>query len=362
MAKACPKCQRPNADPAAKCIYCGALFPAVPAPPALGARLTPAVHPISKKPEPPESFLVIQSPSPELEPKSLKAYCQLTGFDRYLAKQRFKSPAPWVVRVFKEIEPAQHFLSELAGLGLDVYLLKQSGIRKLENKLAVKGARFGPDGIIFSVAGGQETAVRYAELFLIVRGRIELSPEREDQEENPTEVSLGGLIVGAAGEEEEDPEDPLVRLKQQARKIKVKPKPRHQRMSFRRQANEVMDIYLSTSRVGIRVIENEMDYSGLAERKRTSALLNFNLIFRELCDHAPEVKVDENFKKIGYVLEEVKEKDAVRSQLQELGLSSSAKILYDNRAFFTDYSSRLYLHYLRLAQKSKTPSEPEHSA
>jgi len=304
--------------------------------------------------------MVILSPVAETDPKWLRPFCALVGLDRFLGKQRFKSPAPWVVRVFPEQEPAQQFVRELTALGLDAYLLKQSGLRKLEGKLEVKSLRPREDGIIFLTEAGAEVAVRYAELFLIVRGRIQVQPEREDVEEEPVEVNLGGLIVGAPGEAEENAEDPLVRIKRQARRIKVQPQERHLRMAFRRQDAEVMDLYLTTSRVGVRVIENEFDFTGLGERTVPSALLNFVAVYRDLLEHAPQAKSDEFFKRISYVLEEGEQKDTMRKQLQDLGLSSSAKKLYDNKAFFTDYSTRLYLHHLRLAQLAKGPApEPK---
>jgi hypothetical protein len=305
--------------------------------------------------------MVVLSPMEKIEPKWLRPFCELIGLDPYLAKQRCKSPAPWVVRVFQEQEPAQQFVGELTALGLDAYLLKRSGLKKLESKLEVKSLRPREDGIAFLTGAGEEVAVRYAELFLIVRGRIQVQPEREDTEENPVEVNLGGLIVGAPGEEEKKSGDPLVRLKRQARRIKFQPQERHLRMAFRRQEAEVMDLYLSTSRVGIRVIENEFDFAGLGERTVPSALLNFITVFRDLLEHAPQTKSDEYFKRISYVLEEGEQKDNVRSQLQDPGLSSSAKKLYDNKAFFTDYSSRIYLHYLRQAQTAKSSAESDKS-
>jgi hypothetical protein len=298
--------------------------------------------------------MVILSPVANLNPKLLRPFCELVGLDRYLGKQRFKSPAPWVVRVFPEQEAAQQFVHELEALGLDAYLLKQSGLKKLESKLEVRGLRPREDGWSFLTAAAEEVPVRYAELFLIVRGRIQVQPEREDTEEEPVEVSLGGLIVGAPGEAEEKAEDPLVRLKRQARRIKVHPQVRHLRMTFRRQEAEVMDLYLTTSRVGVRVIENEFDFTGLGDRKVPSALLNFITVYRDLLERAPQALHDQHFKQISYVLEEGEQKDMVRSQLQGLELSSSAKKLYDNKAFFSDYSSRIYLHHLRQAQRAKT--------
>jgi len=300
--------------------------------------------------------MVVQSPVEGTDPKWLRPFCELTGFDPFLAKQRFKSLVPWVVRVFKDLDPAQQFLARLVQLGLDAYLLKQSGISKLEGKLKVKGLRFQENGITFFTAAGEEVVVRYADLFLIVRGRIQVQPEREDTEENPVEVSLGGLIVGAPGETEENPEDPLVKLKQRARQIKVRPQERHQRMFYRGQESLILDLYLKSSHVGIRVMETEFDFSGMGERKLASAMLNFNAIFRDLVEHAPEVVVDDHFNRISYVMEEVQEKDHVRSQLKEIGVSSSARKLYDNKAFFTDYSSRIYLHHLRQAKLAK-PAE-----
>ena len=359
MAKACPKCNRPNADQALKCVYCAAPFADAPPPaaaepkaPGQGAPAAKRPAPAAARPEPPESFLVVQSPVENFEPSHLLTYCRLTGFDRYLAGQRLKSAAPWTVRAFREIEPAQAFLSQLAGLGLDAYLLKQSGIRKLEGKLNVHGLKSGEGGVVLLTEEGQEIPVKEQELFLIVRGRIERKPVREDEEENPVEVSLGGVIVGVA-EPEENPDDPLVRLKQQARLIKLKRKQRPPQF-YRRQSAEVMDLYLSTSHVGVRVIENEMDYSGLGERKQNAALLNFTAIFRELTARAPQAVVDDHFNRISYTVEEVAEKDKTRRLLEEIGVTSGARKLSDNEAAFTDYSTRIYLHHLRRAQLKKT--------
>lgn len=365
MAKSCPKCGRPNAEQARKCIYCNTAFPELSRAPEKAESKAPSA-PAPAKPQPaarPEAFQVVMSPVKTVDPDWLPPFCKLTGFDPHLAQQRFKSPAPWVVRVFSELAPAQEFVTRITQMGLDAYLLKQSGVAKLQDKLTVKGLRFQEEGIWFYTETGAEVAVRYADLFLIVRGRIQIQPEREDTEENPVEVSVGGLLVGAPGEGEENPDDPLVKLKQQLRRLKIRPQARHQRMFYRGAESLIMDIYLKTSAVGIRVMESEFDFSGMGERKQASAMLNFNTVFRDLVAHAPGVVVDENFNRISYVMTEAKEPDRVRSRLQEeIGISSNARKLYDNKAFFTDYSSRIYLHHLRAARLAKTAAAPPASS
>ena len=335
MARECEKCGRPNNERAPHCIYCGAPFRPVAAQPA--ADREPA-----KKPE---IFLIVVSPGQELDGERLQALGREFNLDPYTAVQKLKSPAPWVARTYPEPAAAQELVRRLQGLGLDAYILKQSGIETVSAHVQAKGLRqIGPEAIVFFDGEDRELPVAYADLFLIVRGRIQERPELEnDLEEGAQPVRMGRLVMGAekAGEKKGV-------IRETLEGIKIKPRPGLMRWVFRGQAVEIMDLYLQSATRAVRVVESEFDYRGLGESMSPSGLLNFYLILAALTRGAPDCPIDVAFNAVGYTMRETPKEDSVRDQLNaNLGLSENAKKLFDNRAHFDNFSARVFLHHLR---------------
>jgi len=347
MARECPKCQRPNNDRAPRCIYCGvALTPAEPPPAAAQApQATEAPKPAENAR--PEIFLAVVSPRQELSFEGLNALGVELAYDPYTVQQKLRSPAPWVARSFHEAAPAQHFTRRLLDLGLDAYLLKQSGVDHVSRCDTAAGVvALRDDGVTLADAGGRPIEIPCRDLFVIVRGRIQEKRERNDE---PGPVRVGRMAMGSP--EAVAPEDQgLIRGAIEA--IKITPRVDLLRWALKGQAVEIMDVFLRGRNHAVRISEADFDYRGLGDRMSPSGLLNFNLILNTLTGAAPGCPIDNSFNAVGYTMRDTPKEDQVRNQLDlTLGVSESMKRIVDNRAFFNDFSARVYLHYLRESKK-----------
>jgi hypothetical protein len=345
MAKLCPRCNRPNADEAKRCIYCGEAIGDVPAPKPVGKP--------EEEPSRPENYLVVISPVKEVRPEFVKGLERLFGWDSYLVRQRLRSSSPWIARVFHDAEKAQRFVQELCGTGLEGYLVKQSGLLKLEEKLIPRGIRLTGEGMVFVFEGGEEFSFRYEDLFLVVRGRIKPEQRGILEERGRDRVSLGVLLKGDRIEGDIDfGDDPLERLRERLTKLEVKRVITTDRAPSLLSETQVMDLYLRSSHRGIRVMESEFNFSGLSEMGTDSSMLNFSVLLRHLLDSAPEAYFDDGFKKISYTMMLPEEGGAKgRGIMSGLDQGKSARRLYSSRELFSDYSSRIYLHYLRESRR-----------
>jgi hypothetical protein len=352
MARPCPKCSRPNNERAPRCLYCGTAFPDTPPPEPVAATPESAdAAPVEEKKKP-EAFLVVVAPSQELPKERLALFSNIMNTDDYTAKQKLKYPAPWSSRVFPDAAGAQALTKKFTELGVDAYVLKQSGLDKVTEYVQADSLKtLGDDEIVFHTVEEEEIVLTLKKIHLVVRGRIKEKLERdEDVSEERPNVNLGKMMINTEGQEIEKGTvgDVLTRIEIPARASRL-------RWVLRGGAAiEIMDIYQGSSHVSVRLVESEFDYSGLGEIMKPSGLLNYTHIFRHIVERAPQAKVDQTFNTVGYSLTEMPKQDRVRNELETVyGVSDSAKKMFDNRAFFDDHSGRVYLHYLRQRQMAK---------
>jgi hypothetical protein len=348
MAVSCPKCNRPNSDEAPKCIYCGESLPKD------SALKRPSEK--EKAPDTAESYLVIVSPVEEIKKEWVDGLGKLTGWDKYLARQRLKSSSPWIIRVFLDLASAQKFIQGMTTAGLDSYMIKQSGLLKLDDKLNSTGMRIEEDKIVFVFEAGKEFPSSYNDIFLVVRGRIKPEKETGGSGEDSGMVSLGSIFAGDRMMGDADTgDDPLARLKDQIGRIKVKRKLTTKTSSTITPEVQVMDIYTSKSYIGIRVIEDEFDFSGFGDKCTDSSILNFNNLLKHLTEKSPDAVLDDDFKKTSYTVkpsEESAPRIAGLMGMERGGQGEAARKLHSSKGVFSDYSSRMYLHYLRKSKQS----------
>lgn len=359
MAKFCPHCRRPNNERAPRCLYCGLPFPlsAPPPPEPAEPEKTATETTSAPPPPPPEAYIVTVSPAQELSGQALNEFAKLLTLDPYSAKQKLKHPAPWMARIFPDLEPAQALLQQITRLGLDAYIVKQSGIDKISDRLRLKGlVRLDDDEIVFREETGRELKLEFEDVFLIVRGRVQERTRREEDEAGEGAVVHLGKKIPAIGESEEE----KGRLREWLEKIPVRPRPNRLRWTLPLLPVEIMDIYRKKSAGAWRLAENEFDYAGLGQEMSPSSLINFMNILNRIKNHAPHCLLDSSFNSAGTTLAESPTEDKIRNNLiKELAVSLGQKKVYDNRTVFDDYSARLYLHYLRQTKKAEVPPKKE---
>jgi len=369
MAKACPKCARPNNERAQRCIYCGVAMPVEPSPPAKAQQAPPgpktAESPGSATPSPapslekrralPEAFLTVVSPSQRPDPSAAAAFGRLLDLDRYTASQKLRHPAAWVARVYPEAGPAQELAAAMNKVGVEAYVVKQTGIDKVSDRVQAMGlVGMDDEKIVLADAQGRQVAIRFDDVFLIVKGRIKQRARREeDVEEDSYTVNVGKLAVP----QDIDPGADKSAMRQAVERLAWKPRSTKIRWIMRATTSEVMDIYRKSSPRPIRIMESEFDYSGLGELMTPSGLMNYNMLFKTITKNAENANIDTTWNTVGHSMGETMKEDKVRSELQAaLGVSEGEKKLYDNQAFFDDFSARMYLHYLRENSKKKKSS------
>jgi len=335
MAKTCPKCKRPNSPQAKRCIYCGAELPAqIPKPP-------PAEKPIPEKPErkekkkppaPDQLFLIISPLESSLSQEQKKRISKILGWDEYSVQMRFRSRFPWVLKGFDQPQPAQVLAKELQSLGVDAYLLKKSGLKKLENKLFACSGKMESEGILFTFESGKERFVRFDQMMVLVRGKVQLELEL-----------LAKFLPG-------DSEQLLKVSDSRFERIVSWRKRRKERRKVSRGARKgsgvnflVFDLYLKDL-TALRILETEFDFTGILGEEITSQTIKMERFLSLLKEKAPKLVVDESFSQAGYFSPEEKP--------EKMGM---AGLLFPERTSdplkgFNDYSSRVFLHYLRKAK------------
>lgn len=353
MARPCPQCKRPNNELAERCIYCGKPLPAAPAGTAPETAAEGKTRPAAPLPE---LYHVIVSPAQPLKADRLKAFAELFRLDEYSAKLKLKQPIPWVARSTTSPEQAKAMSQQLAELGLEAYVVKQSGLDKLSDRVLAAGLKaLDEKGLTVVDAEGKEARLDYDDLFLVVRGRLQERSERKESlvEDERPEVQLGKMFM--SGEDGEPESGFRARLGQ----FKVKPRAGRLRWALRGNAVEIMDLYLKSSPRSFRVVESEFDYSGLGPEMKQSGLLNFKRLFNAIQQGAPGALIDEQFKLVENSLSDLPREDQLRIGLMEkLGASRSGRKVFDNRALFDDYSARVYLHHFRKSRKPPAAPKP----
>lgn len=352
MAKPCPKCKRPNNDRATMCIYCGTSFPVTPppekkAPQASGDK---AAAPMTQEARP-ESYLVVVSPCPSIGEAEATKFKNLLNVDAYTAGLKLKQPAPWVARTYSEMKSAQDLSNQLIELGIESYVIKQSGLDKISQRFqAARIKELGEDKAVFIAEDRKEMEVYYSDVFLIVQGKIKEKPELSEEQQEYSPDSFNKSPAASAPEQSQGG-----RFQKAIQQMSLKPENiRQGKMTASGRQIQLMDIYRKSSPYPVRIVESEFDYSGLGENKTSSGLLNYYYIYNKLKESAPQAAVDENFNLTSYTLPENPKEDKVRNDLMtELGDSPKSRRLYDNRACFDDYSARIYLHQLHQNRKKK---------
>ncbi len=346
MIHKCPQCKRPNALEAARCIYCGAELPRETAPAGPEAKAEKAAAPKAAGKEPPQRlFLMLAPPASAPEASVIKGFSQLMAWDTYTAKLRLKSPSPAILRAFDRPEQAQRLGQALAELGLDSYLVKESGLNSLDEKQIALSAEIKEQSIIFSIEEGTQRALAFTELFLLVRGRARLEGEIGQK--------LGKLKVPELSAEREKLFDRLIERRLTRKSVNLE---EGALVSGAATEFELFDLYARDDHRALRVIESRFDFSPLFGPEFHARLLGMAKFLELLKTQAPALILNENFNSIGYTY---KQKPLQKKKLllsARPARSRALEKLHNSEARFTEYSGLLYLYYLRSARKKAAPA------
>jgi len=340
MAANCPKCGRLNSEQTGKCIYCGAELPKTPKEVGL-AEKERSVHPGDEKPPGAVSkeriFLVLSPVTGRPSDSMARALAEVMNWDVYSAKLKLRNPAPFILAAGDDARKVQDLVQRLGEIGIDSYLIKESGLSRLEKKQVARSVLTEESGLVFRLEDRSQRVINLSDLFLLVRGRIRLSGGMEKK--------VGNFDLSAMDLDREKIFDLMVKRRRDRKKSKIE----FGSLTAGETGTEVelFDLYGKNDHTAVRVIESEFDFSGLFGPGFQARLLGLKKMVDLLREKSAGLIVDESFNRIGYTYRE-KPVDQKRSlSLVREGRTKSREKLHSSQALFTGHSSLIYLHYLR---------------
>lgn len=257
------------------------------------------------------------------------------GWDNYTSRLKLRSPVPLIISAYEDAAAGQELVSQLKQLGLDSYLVKETGLARLEKKHMARTAVADEHGIKFELVDGSVKAMAFKQMFLLVRGRIRLGGELK--------ARVGATELTAMEMDREKIFDLIIKFRRDRRQRKAET---GQLLPGEASTEvEIFDLYPVNDPMAVRVIESEFDFEQLFGLK--ARLLGFKKLVELLRRSAPEMLVDESFNKTGYTFREkpVDKKQALR--LAQSGKTKSREKLHSSQANFTEHSGLIYLYHLR---------------
>jgi len=351
MSVACPKCGRPNADNAKKCIYCssslegaakiqvsdrtkelaerfladknkgaarktGSPAPVKPRPPKKSAtehkssKLPDRKGPFKvidggKKPkvEPTETYSVVISPVEKIDNDTIKEASDILRMDVFSLRTNLAAGAPWMVRKLDDLKQANDLAANLNAAGIKAYIIEDMELKQIPPLIVAKKALLISGGMRFQGKTIKEsTDLRWDEAFLVVLGRIRRKK-----------------AMDTARKKKESEFKPPDFMKEY----------------------EVVDIYPRTGR-GIRLAEGVADFSGLGKYMAKSSLLNLRWLQKGFITASKPI-VDESYKRLSKVFKP-SAKSAFDS-LYNLKREVEREEYLDNSGHYNEHSIFIYFHY-----------------
>jgi hypothetical protein len=287
-------------------------------------------------------FLVVSPLGAEPTDSLVDELSELMGWDRYLARMKLRCVVPYVLAASEDPQKLQDLTAGLGRLGLDAFFIKETGLARLETKLAAYSAVAEQDRIIFNLEDDSQKPVNFSELFLMVRGRVRLGFALSRK--------LGKLEMPDMDQDRGKIFDLMIKSRRDKKKRKFQggnPEAGETGTEM-----EVLDIYCRNEHAAVRVVESEFDFSGLFGPGFQARLVGVKK-FRELLrSSAPEMIVDDTFIKAGYAYRERPLATKQSRRFARSGMAKSREKLHSIQAMFTEHSGMAYLYFLRKKMES----------
>jgi hypothetical protein len=349
MALKCPNCGRPNSGEISKCIYCGTELPvAQPAKPAAKEKAQEAGPQKMRGAVSHERIFLVVGPRPEVpDRETVKGFTKIMGWDEYSSKLKLRSPAPFILAGYDDASRVQELVNRFAEIGVELYLIKESGLTRLEKKQVARSATADETGIKFTLDNDAQRTMNFSDLFLLARGRIRLSGELKSR--------VGAADLSSMEMDREKIFDLMIKLRRDRRERKAGIGDFEQAETSTEV--EVLDLYSKNEYEAVRVIESEFDFEPLLGLK--PRLIGFKKLLEFLREKAPQMIVDESFNKTGYTYREKPVERKQSRRLAESGKAKSREKLHSSQALFTQHSGLIYLYHLKqkLAAEEIDPAE-----
>jgi hypothetical protein len=185
---------------------------------------------------------------------------------------------PRIIAHHQNMESAESIAHKLKDLGLPAFACRDSELRKPAQIFRAHTMEFQENAVIFKDNGGHERKMVAKEVFLIIKGRINIQAETEITE---TKIRWGAtLMLMASG-------IPYIRT------VKEKISDRSAQTEY------FARLYVKESpEQSVEIPQLHMHYSFLGAKMTPSSVTNFNTVLMKLRELFPEVTFDDRLAKI----------------------------------------------------------------
>lgn len=166
MVRACPACQRPNAEAASKCLYCSEPLPVIDA--AEESQASTTSSEALRASERSERHLVILLPG--TDPSCAAAFARAADVDLYDARLHLQSPRPRLLRRVEGEEAARSLSERLSFARVGHYVVSEASVLSLPVSRARGGVVH--ERHLELTVDGIPRSLRFEDLLLLVRGEI----------------------------------------------------------------------------------------------------------------------------------------------------------------------------------------------
>jgi hypothetical protein len=289
MPRACPSCGRPNADRAARCLYCTEPFE----PPSKEeTQLEVSTAPRSFVSD---RHLIILAPQSDddVHDDKVRLFAEAVGLLPYDARLALQTKRHRLLRKIEGTSEAKELSERLEELGVDHFDVGEAEVEALSVK-KLRWLELGSEHLVQGFLEGESLRTEYSDLALLVRGEIARERRRERQMSTPRGASrrlTSGLRLHLYGRE---------------------------------------------SALAAELDPEQFDWSVLGSEQSASTPINFKLLIDGILGRAAHAELDRGFDWEPVVLTQSKcvtELDSV------LGKQTSVEgVVYDNEAQFRYYS------------------------
>jgi len=185
---------------------------------------------------------------------------------------------PRIIAHYQNMESAESIAHKLKDLGLLAFVCRDSELRKPTQIFRAHTMEFKEKEVIFKDNGGHERKIAATEVFLIIKGKINIQAETEITE---TKIRWGAtLMLMASG-------IPYIRTV----KEKISDQSGQTEYFARLYAKE-------SPEQSVEIPQLHMNYSFLGARMTPSSITNFNTVLIQLREVSPQAIFDDRLEKI----------------------------------------------------------------
>jgi hypothetical protein len=301
MPRACPACGRPNADRAARCLYCTEPFDALPADEKAAEAPEAPVAPTS------ERHIIVLAPlgdAADIDGK-VEPFAEVTGLTPYDARLALATKRHRLLRKVVNAQRARELSGRLHELAVAHFDIAEADIEAVPVE-EIRRIHFMGEHLELGLKEGASRRADYSRLLLLVQGDIKRERYQERRVATPRGASRP-LTPGLC-----------------------------------------LHLYATDSRAAYALDPDQFDWSVLGGEQSPSTPLNFKRLTGDILRRAPQVELDRGFDWELAVLSRSEAGSELDSMLREE--KSGKGVIYDNQLQFRYYSRWRYL--VAMAEKN----------